>query len=70
MSNATNPMIHAHDVHKRFGALEVLKGVSLDIAKGEVVASGTADQLREQTGEDNLEDAFVKVIGSEEGLQA
>ena len=38
MSNATNPMIHAHDVHKRFGALEVLKGVSLDIAKGEVVA--------------------------------
>ena len=38
MSNAMNPMIHAHDVHKRFGALEVLKGVSLDIAKGEVVA--------------------------------
>ena len=33
-----NPMIHAHDIHKRFGALEVLKGVSLDIAKGEVVA--------------------------------
>ena len=40
------------------------------IAKGQVVAEGTADQLREQTGEDNLEDAFVKVIGSEEGLQA
>ena len=40
------------------------------VAKGEVVASGTADQLREQTGEDNLEDAFVKVIGSEEGLHA
>ena len=33
-----DPMIHAHDIHKRFGALEVLKGVSLDIAKGEVVA--------------------------------
>ena len=40
------------------------------VAKGEVVAAGTADQLREQTGEDNLEDAFVKVIGSEEGLHA
>ncbi|KAF1694178.1 ATP-binding cassette domain-containing protein [Pseudoxanthomonas koreensis] len=40
------------------------------IAKGEVVAAGTADQLRAQTGEDNLEDAFVKVIGSEEGLHA
>lgn len=40
------------------------------IAKGQVVAEGTADQLREQTGERNLEDAFVKVIGSEEGLHA
>jgi polar amino acid transport system ATP-binding protein len=32
------PMLHAEDVHKRFGALEVLKGVSLEISKGEVVA--------------------------------
>ncbi|AKC86725.1 ATP-binding cassette domain-containing protein [Pseudoxanthomonas suwonensis] len=40
------------------------------VAKGQVVAAGTADQLREQTGEDNLEDAFVKAIGSEEGLLA
>ena len=40
------------------------------VAKGQVVAEGTADQLREQTGESNLEDAFVKVIGSEEGLHA
>jgi sodium transport system ATP-binding protein len=40
------------------------------IAKGQVVAEGTADQLRAQTGEDNLEDAFVKAIGSEEGLHA
>ncbi|MEJ1097437.1 MULTISPECIES: ATP-binding cassette domain-containing protein [unclassified Pseudoxanthomonas] len=40
------------------------------IAKGRVVASGTADELRQQTGEENLEEAFVKVIGSEEGLQA
>ena len=38
MSSTQNPMIHAHDVHKRFGALEVLKGVSLDIDKGEVIA--------------------------------
>lgn len=40
------------------------------IAKGRVVAAGTADELRQQVGEDNLEDAFVKVIGSEEGLHA
>ena len=29
--------MHAADVHKRFGRLEVLKGVSLDVAKGETV---------------------------------
>jgi sodium transport system ATP-binding protein len=38
------------------------------IAQGRVVAAGTADELRAQTGEDNLEDAFVKAIGSDEGL--
>ncbi|GHH60439.1 MULTISPECIES: ABC transporter ATP-binding protein [Gammaproteobacteria] len=40
------------------------------IAKGTVVAAGTADELRRYTGEDNLEDAFVKAIGSDEGLHA
>ncbi|MBC7991339.1 MAG: ATP-binding cassette domain-containing protein [Luteimonas sp.] len=40
------------------------------IAEGEVKAAGTPDELRAQTGEDNLEDAFVKAIGSEEGLHA
>ena len=40
------------------------------IAKGRVVASGTADELRTLTGQENLEDAFVKAIGSEEGLFA
>lgn len=40
------------------------------IAKGRVVAVGSAEELRAQTGENNLEDAFVKIIGSEEGLAA
>lgn len=40
------------------------------IAGGRVVAQGTADELRERTGRPNLEDAFVSVIGSEEGLFA
>ncbi len=40
------------------------------IAQGRVVAQGTPDEVREQTGEQNLEDAFVKAIGSEEGLHA
>jgi len=40
------------------------------IARGQVVAAGTPDELRTLTGEDNLEEAFVKAIGSEEGLHA
>jgi sodium transport system ATP-binding protein len=38
------------------------------IAHGRVVARGTPDQFRAQSGESNLEDAFVKVIGTGEGL--
>lgn len=38
------------------------------VAAGRVVAVGSADELRALTGEANLEDAFVKVIGSAEGL--
>ena len=40
------------------------------IAKGRVVADNTPQALRERTNEANLEDAFVKLIGSEEGLAA
>jgi sodium transport system ATP-binding protein len=40
------------------------------IAKGEVAANGTAAELLERSGSDSLEDAFVKLIGSEEGLLA
>jgi sodium transport system ATP-binding protein len=36
--------------------------------KGEVVASGTPEELLKATGQSNIEDAFVSAIGSEEGL--
>lgn len=39
------------------------------ISKGEVAATGSPDSLRQQTGHENLEDAFVAIIGSEEGLE-
>lgn len=39
------------------------------ISNGEVVARGSSDDLRRQTGYENLEDAFVAAIGSEEGLE-
>ncbi|MCC7045232.1 MAG: amino acid ABC transporter ATP-binding protein [Alphaproteobacteria bacterium] len=34
---ADQPIVRCRDVHKSFGSLEVLKGVSLDVAKGEVI---------------------------------
>ncbi|MEZ5460510.1 ATP-binding cassette domain-containing protein [Dokdonella sp.] len=40
------------------------------IAQGRVVADASPEALREQAGTPNLEDAFVKVIGSAEGLAA
>ena len=40
------------------------------IAHGRVVADATPDALRAQTGETNLEDAFVKIIGTDECLAA
>ena len=40
------------------------------IAKGRVAAAGTADELLRRSGRDNLEDAFVQLIGSDEGLLA
>jgi sodium transport system ATP-binding protein len=40
------------------------------IARGRVVADESPAALRAQTGADNLEDAFVKIIGSDEGLAA
>jgi len=40
------------------------------IARGKIAADGTAAQLLEKSGCDSLEDAFVALIGSEEGLLA
>ncbi|BBK36989.1 peptide ABC transporter ATP-binding protein [Allostella sp. ATCC 35155] len=37
MPESAVPLLRLRDVHKRFGAVEVLKGVSFDVAMGEVV---------------------------------
>ena len=39
------------------------------ISNGEVAAQGTPAELLRKTGRDNLEDAFIAALGSEEGLQ-
>ncbi|MCK8500760.1 ATP-binding cassette domain-containing protein [Myxococcus fulvus] len=38
------------------------------VAHGRVVAEGTPEALRQATGKDSLEEAFVATIGSEQGL--
>ncbi|MBB3167669.1 ATP-binding cassette domain-containing protein [Simiduia aestuariiviva] len=40
------------------------------VAQGRVVAAGTPEQLCEQTGQTQLEEAFVALIGSDEGIAA
>ena len=40
------------------------------IAKGQTVAQGSPQQLCERTGIANLEDAFVSLVGTEEGIAA
>ncbi len=40
------------------------------ISAGRVVAEGSADELRDRTGQRSLEDAFVHLIGSDAGLVA
>lgn len=40
------------------------------VAQGRIIATGTPQQLCEQTGETLLEEAFVKLIGSDEGIAA
>jgi sodium transport system ATP-binding protein len=37
------------------------------IARGRIVASGSPDELRGQTGRQNLEDAFVALVGLDQG---
>jgi len=39
------------------------------LSQGVVIASGTPDEILAHTRQENLEDAFVTVIGSEEGLE-
>jgi octopine/nopaline transport system ATP-binding protein len=74
-------VISLRDLHKRFGALEVLKGVSLDARKGEVIAilgssgSGKSTMLRcinmlelPSSGEVVIGDEIVRLKRRGDGL--
>ena len=65
------PMVSAKDVHKSFGALEVLKGVSMDIMKGECVCvigpsgSGKSTYIRCINGLNDIQRGSITVEGQE-----
>jgi polar amino acid transport system ATP-binding protein len=66
-----DPIVSLRDVRKSFGALEVLKGVSMDIAKGEVVCiigpsgSGKSTLIRCINGLNDIQGGSITVEGLE-----
>lgn len=67
----TQPMVSIQDVHKSFGALEVLKGVSLDVMKGEVICiigpsgSGKSTLIRCINALNDIQQGSILVEGQE-----
>jgi len=65
------PIISIRDVHKSFGALEVLKGVSLDVMKGEVICiigpsgSGKSTLIRCINALNDIQAGSITVEGQE-----
>ncbi len=67
MTNET--MIRAQDIYKRFGALEVLRGVSLEVGRGDVIAiigpsgSGKSTLLRCLNHLETIERGCIEIEG-------
>ncbi len=65
------PLVSIKDVHKSFGDLEVLKGVSLDVMKGEVIyiigpsGSGKSTLIRCINALNTINSGSIKVEGQE-----
>lgn len=66
-----SPMVSIRNVHKSFGDLEVLKGVSLDVSKGEVVCiigpsgSGKSTLIRCINALNDIQKGSILVEGQE-----
>lgn len=69
--NSAMPIISISNVHKSFGSFEVLKGISMDIMKGEVICiigpsgSGKSTLIRTINGLTPVTTGSVKVEGQE-----
>ena len=65
------PIVSCHDVHKSFGSLEVLKGISMDLMKGDVVCiigpsgSGKSTFIRCINALTPVDKGSIKVEGQE-----
>lgn len=65
------PMVSIRDIYKSFGTLEVLKGISLDVMKGEVICiigpsgSGKSTLIRCVNGLNNIQKGSILVEGQE-----
>ena len=65
------PIVSIRDVHKSFGDLEVLKGVSLDVMKGEVICiigpsgSGKSTLIRCINALNDIQAGSIQVEGQE-----
>ncbi|MBX2869799.1 MAG: ATP-binding cassette domain-containing protein, partial [Acidiferrobacterales bacterium] len=65
------PLVSIRDVHKSFGDLEVLKGISLDVMKGEVICiigpsgSGKSTLIRCINALNPINSGSIKVEGQE-----
>ena len=65
------PIVSVKDLHKSYGTLEVLKGISMDIMKGEVICiigasgSGKSTLIRCINGLTDFQAGSVKVMGQE-----
>ncbi len=68
---ADQPIISIRNVHKSFGKLEVLKGVSFDVMKGEVICiigpsgSGKSTLIRCINALNDIQDGSIQVMGQE-----
>ena len=68
-STDTQPIVSIRDVHKSFGDLEVLKGVSLDVKKGEVICiigpsgSGKSTLIRCVNALNDIQSGSITVCG-------
>jgi polar amino acid transport system ATP-binding protein len=75
MSAAADPLLRCLDVHKRFGRLEVLRGVDLDVDRGEVVVvlgpsgSGKSTLLRCINHLERLDSGRIYVDGEMVGYR-